>query len=65
VKLSPHHNFLQRIRFVISMAPHFLYMYCVHMDELTYISERIVGKELVDEINFLRIWERSTRSEKF
>jgi len=43
------------------MAPHLLYMYGVHMDKLTYIAERIVSKEQVDGIHFLRIWERSTR----
>lgn len=52
-----HHHFLHRLRLVGSVAPYFLYIYeyGVYMDKFTYISERIVGKERVDVIHFLRI----------
>jgi len=56
-EVSFHHHFLQRLRLVGSVAPHFqyIYEYGVYMDKFTYISERTVGKEQVDVIHFLRI----------
>jgi hypothetical protein len=56
--------FFQRISLSGSLAPNFLYTYGVLTDKFSFISERIVGKEQVDGIHFLRMWERSTRSEK-
>ena len=46
------------------MPPHFLYIYGVRMEKFTFISERTVDEEQVDGIHFLRVWERSTRSNK-
>lgn len=61
MKLSSHHHFLQRIRLIDSMGPHFLYMCGVLMDKFTHIFERIIGKEQVDGIHFIIIREGSTR----
>jgi hypothetical protein len=46
------------------MPQHFLCIYGVHIDTFKFISQRIVGKVLADVIQLLRIWERSTRSDK-